>query len=143
MIERNNSEASLNRVVVNAVGGYLDLKSEHIESLIKAVDLAKGQGWTSVVFAEFTEDVVSLRLLKGEGCHLDTSSLRSALRRGDLSAVLACNSSTEVAYSEGEYVPEVINDIPPPTLIEEELVEEIKPKAKSKKKAVDSEEVKE
>ena len=141
MIERNNSEASLNRVVVNAGGGYLDLKSDHIESLVMAVDLAKGQGWTSVVSAEFPEDGVSLRLLKVEGGHLDTSSLKSALRRGDLSAVLACNSSTEVSYSEDEYVPEVINDIPPPTLIEEEV--EVKPKAKSKKKAVDNKDTKE
>lgn len=143
MIERKNNEASLAKVEVNANGGTLSIKSSHVDSLILAVESAGNTGWNRVLGAELEGESVNLTLSKTEDSFIHLSKLRGAVRRKDLETILTCNSEELVSYSEGEYVPEEVNDIPPPTLIEEEVVEEVKPKAKSKKKAVDFEEDKE
>ena len=143
MIERKNNEASLTKVEVNANGDTLSIKSSHLDSLILAVESAGNTGWKRIIGAEAEGEAVTLTLSKSEDSSIHLPTLRGAIRRKDLEAILSCNSVELVSYSEGEYVPEEVSDIPPPTLIEEEVVEEVKPKAKSKKKAVDSEEDKE
>ena len=145
MIERENNGATLTKVEVNSSGGALSIKSSHTDSLVLAVEQAGNTGWDRVVGAETEGESVTLTLSKSGDSSINLQTLRGAIRRKDLEAILSCNSEELVSYSEDEYVPEVINDIPPPTLIEEEVGEEVevKPKKKSKKKAVDSEEDKE
>lgn len=138
MIERENSGATLSKVEVNASGGTLSIKSSHLDSLILAVEQAGITGWNRVIGAEAEGEAVTLTLSKTEDSSIHLPTLRGAIRRKDLEAILTCNSEELVSYSEGEYVPEVVNDIPPPELIQEEksveesVEEELKPIPKEK-----------
>ena len=142
MIERQNNGATLSKVEVNANGGTLSIKSSHSDSLVLAVESAGNTGWNRVIGAEAEGDAVTLTLSKAEDSSINLLALRGAIRRRDSEAILSCNSEELVTYSEGEYVPEVVNDIPPPELIKEEEEEEIvgeelelSPKEKPIKKA--------
>ena len=136
MIERENSGATLSKVEVNANGGTLSIKSSHLDSLILAVEQAGNIGWNRVIGAEAEGEAVTLTLSKTEDSSIHLPTLRGAIRRKDLEAILTCNTEELVSYSEGEYVPEVVNDIPPPELIQEEeeesVEEELKPIPKEK-----------
>lgn len=127
MIERENNGATLTKVEVNASGGTLSIKSSHLDSLILAVEQAGNTGWNRVLGAEVEGEAVTLALSKAENSSIDLPTLRGAIRRKDLEAILSCNSEELVSYSEGEYVPEVVNDIPPPELIQEEEDNNIPP----------------
>ena len=142
MIERENNGATLSKVEVNANGGTLSIKSGHVDSLVLAVEQAGNTGWNRVIGAQAylgTEMSVTLTLSKAENGSINLPTLRGAIRRKDLEAILSCNSEELVSYSENEYVPEAVNDIPPPELIQEEgsVGEEAKPslEEKSVKKA--------
>lgn len=127
MIERENSGATLSKVEVNANGDTLSIKSSHLDSLILAVESAGNTGWKRIIGAEAEGEAVTLTLSKSEDSSIHLPTLRGAIRRKDLEAILSCNSEELVSYSEGEYVPEVVNDIPPPELIQEEEDNNIPP----------------
>ena len=138
MIERENSGATLSKVEVNSSGGTLSIKSSHLDSLILAVEQAGNTGWNQVLGAEADGESVTLILSKSEDGSIHLPTLRGSIRRKDLESILTCNSEELVSYSEGEYVPEVANDIPPPELIQEEesaeesVEEELKPSVEEK-----------
>lgn len=127
MIERENNGATLSKVEVNASGGTLSIKSSHLDSLILAVEQAGNTGWNRVLGAEAEGEAVTLTLSKTENSSIHLPTLRGSIRRNDLGTILTCNSEELVSYSEGEYVPEEVNDIPPPELIQEEEVNNIPP----------------
>ena len=142
MIERENSGATLSKVEVNASGGTLSIKSSHLDSLILAVEQAGNVGWNWVLGADVEGESVTLTLGKSEDSSIHLPTLRGSIRRKDFGTILTCNSEELVSYSEGEYVPEVVNDIPPPELIqegdsveesaEESVEEELKPSPQEK-----------
>ena len=134
MITRKNNEVSLSKVEVNTSGVYLYIVSDHVESLILAVETAKNTGWNRISGADVFDGKVSLILIKSEGSAIDLPTLRGAIRRQDTDLIMACNSEDVEVQLGIELVQE---EFVQEELVQEELVqeEEVDPTPEQKPKA--------